>query len=184
MPKAGSLLDLGPSSAGSISMMGMSLAGTASTTTPFIGVDGFKGTLSYVGNSMGTGYKENDGSFFVRIAGKSSDSRVLCAANEFRSGNSTTVAKTWHDESDPKAHAILLNCIGGAVNQTTYDIPNVVAQAVGLQPDEPVVLDMLSQIRVLRTEPPIKRQEGVTDVKLLRVLIRASQGRNGLVFTR
>ena len=43
---------------------------------------------------------------------------------------------------------------------------------------------MLSQIRGLRIEPPLKRPEGVTDVKLLRVQVRASQGRTGLTIRR
>jgi hypothetical protein len=183
-PKAGSLIDLGPDSAGTISVTGMSWAGTPSTTKPFINLDGFTGTLAYVGNSMGSGYEENDGSFFIRIAGKGSDSRILSAANEFSSRNSTTVAKVWHDSSDPKAQAIVVNCIGGGVNQKKYDIPDVVAQTAGAEPDEKTVLDMLSQIGCLRIEAPAKREAGVTDVKLLRVLIRASQGRMGLVFSR
>ena len=43
---------------------------------------------------------------------------------------------------------------------------------------------MLSQIRGLRVEPPAARTEGVTDVKLLRVQVRAGQGRTGLIFSR
>lgn len=183
-PKPGSLIDLGPDSAGSISIFGMSWAATPSTTVPFINVDGFKGTLAYVGNYIGSGYQENDGSFFVRLAGDGSRSRVLCAASEFTSRNSTSVDRTWHDLSNPKAKALLLNCGGGGVNQKQYNIPNVPAQAAGTDPDEKTVLDMLAQIRDLRTQPPQTRPQGVTDVKLLRILIRASQGRTGLAIRR
>lgn len=51
-PKAGSRLDLGPDSAGALSVFGMSWAGTPSTTVPFINVGDFKGSLAYVGNGV------------------------------------------------------------------------------------------------------------------------------------
>ena len=183
-PKAGALLDLGPDSAGAISVMGMSWAALPSRTQPFINVDGFQGTLAYVGNYIGSGYDENDGSFFIRIAGNGPGSRVLSAASEFTSRRSTTVANVWRDTSDPKAHAILLNCVGGGVNQQQYDIPNVVAQTVDAEPAEQPVLEMLAQIHALRIEAPLPRANAVTDVKIHRVLVRASQGRMGLVIRR
>ena len=183
-PRPGALIDLGRDSSGSISVIGMSWAATPSTTKPFINVDGFRGTLAYVGNYIGSGYEENDGSFFIRIAGDGTHSRVLSATSEFTSRNSTTVDRTWHDISDPKAQAFLLNCGGGGVNQKQHSIPNVVAQAVGAEPDERAVLEMLSQIRGLRIEPPARRPDGVTDVKLLRIIIRASPGRMGMVIRR
>ena len=183
-PKAGALLDLGPNSAGAVSVMGMSWAAMPSTTQPFINVDGFHGTLAYVGNYIGSGYEENDGSFFIWVAGNGHDSSVLTAASEFTSRRSTTVANVWRDTSDPKAHAILVNCVGGGVNQQQYDIPNVVAQTVGAEPAEKAVLEMLAPIRALRIEAPLPRAAGVTDVKMHRVLVRTSQGRMGLVFRR
>jgi hypothetical protein len=183
-PKPGALLDLGPESSGTIGIMGMSWAATPSTTQPFINVDGFQGTLAYVGNYVGSGYEENDGSFFIRIAGSGHGSRVLSAASEFTSRRSTTVANVWRDTSDPQAQAILVNCVGGGVNQQQYDIPNVVAQTVGAEPAEQAVLEMLTSIRALRIEAPFPRAHGVTDVKIHRVLVRASQNRIGLVFRR
>ncbi len=183
-PKPGALIGLDKDSSGSISVMGMSWAATPSTTKPFINIEGFRGTLSYVGNYIGSGYDENDGSFFIRITGDGSHSRILSAASEFTSRNSTTADRTWHDSSAPKAQAFLLNCGGGGVNQKQHNIPNLVAQTVGADPDEKAVLDMLSQIRSLRTEPPARRPDGITDVKLLRIIIRASQGRTGLVISR
>ena len=183
-PKAGALIDLGADSAGSLSVVGMSWAATPSTTRPFINLDGFKGTLAYVGNYVGSGYGENDGSFFIRLAGDGSGMRLLSAANEFTSRNSTTVPKVWQDATDPGARAVLDNCVGGGVNQRKFDIPNVFGRTVEAGPDEAAVLDMLAQIRGLRIEPPTRRPAGVTDVKLLRVLIRAGQGRTGLVIAR
>ena len=181
-PKAGSLIDLGPESAGSVSLVGMSWAATPSKTRPFINLESFKGTLGYVGNSIGSGYGENDGSFFVRIAGDGGATRLLCAADEFSSVNSTTVPKVWQDASSPKAEAFLDNCIGGEVNQKKYDIPNVAPQGAGAEPDEKAMLDMLSQIRGLRIEPPAGRPEGVTDVKLLRVQVLRRPGANRISF--
>jgi hypothetical protein len=183
-PKPGSLIDLGPDSAGSIGVIGMSWAATPSATTPFINVDGFKGTLAYVGNYIGSGYQENDGSFFIRIAGDGTRTRVLCSASEFTSRGSITVDKTWHDLSDPKAQAFLLNCGGGGVNQPQHNIPYVVSHAVDAEPDQKPLLDMLAQIRDLRTQPPETRPQGVTDVKLFRIIIRASQDKAGLVIRR
>jgi hypothetical protein len=183
-PKAGSLIDLGHDSEGSVSIVGMSWAATPSATTPFINLESFKGTLAYVGNTTGSGYGENDGSFLIRIAGDGARTRLLAAADEFCSVNSTTVPRVWQDVSNPKARAILDNCIGGGVNQQKYDIPNVVDQTTGGRPDEKAELDLISQIRDVRIEPPIDRATGVTDVKLVRVQVRADQGRRGLVFSR
>lgn len=180
-PKPGALLDLGPGSFGSISIMGMSWAATPSTTQAFIILDAFKGTLAYVGNYVGSGYADNEGSFFFRVSGNGRESRVLCTANEFTSLHSTNVANVWRDSSAPRAEAVLLNCVGGGVNQRQYDIPNVVSGSVGAVPAELVVLKTFSQVRALRVEPPVKRPEGLTDVKLIRVQVRASQGRMGLI---
>ena len=103
-PKPGALLDLGPESAGRISVAGMSWAGTPSTTQPFLNLDGFKGTLAYVGNVDGQpAIGENDGSFFVRISGNGRDCRALFAASEFVSENSITLPKVWQDTSDPES---------------------------------------------------------------------------------
>jgi hypothetical protein len=46
------------------------------------------------------------------------------------------------------------------------------------------MLDLLSQIRALRVEPPLTRPTGVTDVKLLRMIVRASAGRTGITIQR
>ncbi len=108
----------------------------------------------------------------------------MSAGNEFTSRNSIAVPKVWADSSEPRAQAILVNCVGGGVNQRQFDLSNVVAQIVGAAPDEKAILQMLSQIRELRVEPPVRRAKGLTDVKLFRVLIRASEGRRGLVLAR
>jgi hypothetical protein len=39
-------------------------------------------TLAYVGNSIRSGYAEEDGSFFIRIAGDGAATRLNCAAAE------------------------------------------------------------------------------------------------------
>lgn len=183
-PKAGAVIDLGQNSSGTVAIMGMSCAATPSTTQPFINVNGFQGSLAYVGNYVGSGYAENEGSFFIQISGNGSGHRILSAANEFTSLRSTNVASVWRDTTNPKARALLVNCVGGGVNQKQYDIPNVVAQATGTEPQQRNILEMLSPIRALRIEPPRRRADGVTDVKLVRVLIRASQDRMGIVLRR
>jgi hypothetical protein len=183
-PKAGALIDLCPESSGAVSIMGMSWAATPSTTQPFINVKDFRGTVAYVGNYVGSGYGENNGFFFFQIAGNGRDTRVLSAANEFTSVHSTNVANIWRDTSNPKANAQLINNIGGGVNQRHYDIPNVVSQSIDADTDQRAVLETLSQIRELRTEPPVARSAGATDVKLIRLLIRASEGKIGLAIKR
>lgn len=183
-PEAGSLLDLGPGSAGAISVFGMSWAGTPSTTVPFINVGDFKGTLAYVGNAMGSGYRENGGSFFIRIHGDGTGTRLLAAANEFTSDDSLTAPKVWQDISKPPARALLINNVGSGVNQPKRDIANVADQVMDAVPRESVVLALLADIRALRIEPPSVRAAGVTDVKLFRLLIRVGEGRTGLAFRR
>lgn len=183
-PRAGALLDLGKNSSGKISIMGMSWAATPSANQPFINVNDFAGTLAYVGNYVGSGYDENDGSFFFQISGNGSKTHVLSAGNEFTSLHSTNVPNVWRDTSNPAANAILINCIGGGVNQRHYEIPNVVGQKIDSPPHETNILEALSQIRELRTEAPIPRENGVTDLKLIRILIRASEGRIGAVLKR
>ena len=102
--------------------------------------------------------------------------RVLAAADEFGSRQSVTVGRTWKDVSSPKACAILDHSFGGGVNEKKYDLPIVVSQTTGAEPDERDLLDPMTQIRDLRIEPPVTRPPGVTDVKLQRVLIRAGRG--------
>jgi hypothetical protein len=51
-------------------------------------------------------------------------------------------------------------------------------------PEESAVLVLLADVRTLRIEPPSVRPAGVTDVKLLRLLIRVGEGRTGLAFRR
>ena len=116
------------------------------------------------------------------ISGKGADTRLLCAADEFCSMKSTTLEKIWRDASAPKAQAVLPDCVGGGVNRTKYDIPDLV-QGIGTAEDD-AVLDLISPITALRIEPPSRRPEGVTEVKLMRVLVRAGQGRMGLVIRR
>jgi hypothetical protein len=70
------------------------------------------------------------------------------------------------------------------INQRQCDIPHVISQTIGATPDEQAVLETLSQVRALRIEPPVKRPEGVAHVKLIRVQVRASQGRMGLILKR
>jgi hypothetical protein len=59
---------------------------------------------------VGSGYGENEGSFFIRVAGNGRGSGVLSAANELTSTHSTNVASVWRDASSPKAQALFLNC--------------------------------------------------------------------------
>jgi hypothetical protein len=183
-PRAGALLDLGKDSSGKISIMGMSWAATPSTHQPFINVNDFSGTVVYVGNYIGSGYDENSGSFFFQIRGDGAKTQVLSAANEFTSLHSTNVSNVWRDTSNPAASASLVNSIGGGVNQRHYDIPNVVVKEIGSAPDEINILEALSQIRELRTEAPIAGANGLSDVRLIRILVRASEGRMGVILKR
>ncbi|MBA3705443.1 MAG: T9SS type A sorting domain-containing protein [Bacteroidetes bacterium] len=178
-PIAGTILNLSPTT-GAVSIMGMSWAATPSTTVPFINVNGFKGTLAYIGNTTVKGYAQDSGSFFMNISGDGSNCNVLSAASYFTSQNSTTSAAVWKDNSSPKAKAALLNCFGGDVNQTIINIPNVVNKVPNAGVDTAFVLTTLSQIRNLRIEPPINRPNGVTDVKLIRMLLRVADNRMGL----
>jgi hypothetical protein len=183
-PVSGSLLNLGPTSSGAVSIAGMSWAAMPSATIPFIAINGFNGTLAYVGTSAGSGYNDNAGSMFIEISGNGSNTHVLGAAAYFSSQNSTSAANVWKDHTSPAAQAAFLNCFGGGVNQPIVDIPNVVNQVANAAIDTQAVRTMLSQILNLRIEPPNSRQAGTTDVKLVRMFVRASKDRMGLVFKR
>ena len=58
------------------------------------------------------------------------------------------------------------------------------AKTEGAEPDDAQLRHLLAQLRELRIEPPTPRKEGVTDVKLLRLIIRASQNQTGMTFKR
>jgi len=60
----------------------------------------------------------------------------------------------------------------------------VADQVTDAVPEESAVLVLLADVRTLRIEPPSVRPAGVTDVKLLRLLIRVGEGRTGLAFRR
>lgn len=183
-PRAGSLIDLGPESSGWVGIAGMSWAGTPSSDVPFVNLDGFRGTLAYVGNSMGRGYQENDGSFFFRIAGDGSRTNLLCAGSEFRSRKSVTLPAVWRDTSDPPADALLVSCVGGGVNEKSFGIPGVSGRSGAAELEDARLLAMMAELRDWRTEPPWPKPDGVTDLKVLRVFVRAAEGRTGISLRR
>lgn len=80
--------------------------------------------------------------------------------------------------------AVLLNCVGSGVNKPKHDLPNVMAQTEGPDPDDAELRAMLVPLRELRINLPAPRAEGVTDVRLLRVIVRASQKQTGMILRR
>ncbi len=169
VPKEATALDL--RSSGKLTIAAYRFAITPSSV-PLFSLAGFRGTATFLASAFYNGYSEHsDESIYFRLTGDGRDCRVLSAANSFGTASSITPERTWRDATDPPAAAVLLSCEGGAVNQPKTSIPNVVNQVPDAEPDPQFLRDCLAQLRALRLGPPDTRPAGVTDVKLLRVIM-------------
>lgn len=178
VPRPATSLNL--TSSGALTLAAYRFAVTPSPL-PLAMLDGFRGSATFLANDFLNGYAANDDSILFRLAGDGRDCRVLNACNALTSPSNATIERSWEDTSNPPASAALLSCEGGGVNLPKTSLPNVVNKVVGAPVDPQFVRDSLAQLRALRIEPPIARAPGVTDVKLIRVIM--SGGADSTVLT-
>jgi len=93
---------------------------------------------------------------------------VLGAYNDW--GQATTIGGTadsvWEDQTLPNANATFFS---NTATTTLHNLDVVTNKVHGVRPDSTSLLNDLAQLRAVRTDPPMDRVPGVTDVKLFRV---------------
>jgi hypothetical protein len=160
-------------------------AGTDSSATPFVLLDGYKRTFASLAYYI-AGIQLAHSAATYQIQGDGTNCKALVACGGWDCGLNTSLpmAKLFNDLSSPTAHASILNCVGVAgpspSNVGWLNIPELSNKTNDALPDTQLVLDALKQLRALRIEPPTNRPAGTTDVKFIRGWIQGGTGRTGL----
>ncbi|MEP6645940.1 MAG: glycosyl hydrolase family 28-related protein [Saprospiraceae bacterium] len=142
------------------------------TSLPIISTDNFSGSLTLLDNS----FNQIPGTKLL-FSGDGTGSHIFSAYNFFGSAATVGLAtdSIWEDTTSPHANASMLGCnAGSGINSTQLnDVVNTVHNFI---PDDTFVLNSLSQLRAVRTDPPNDMIAGVTDVKLFRIASRVVEG--------
>jgi hypothetical protein len=142
------------------------------TTLPIIRTNNFDGTLTLIDNGFNQVPRTH-----VRMEGIGTGATFFSGYNYFAGGDTLGVAtdSIWQDLTSPNAGSSLLGCVAGSGSHFTY-LNSVFDKVHDVIPDTNFILNSLSQMRAVRTEPPMDRAAGVTDVKLFRVASYVSDG--------
>ena len=155
---------------GSLSMVCMSWHLLTQTPYPMVKTDNFTGNLTLLLNSFAQGPQS-----YMPMTGNGSNLNVLSGYNDWGSNNTIggTTDSTWQDLTSASANA---NFIGNT--STTFRALDVVVDKIhNVLPDTSAILNSLAQLRAVRTDPPMDRTPGVTDVKLFRVAAWGTMGK-------
>ncbi len=159
---------------GSVSVICMSWNLLTNAAYPMINTDNFSGNLTLLLNHL-----NNAPRTFVPLTGDGSKLNVLCAFNDFGQSNKIggTTDSTWQDQTSPNANS---DFIGNVTKGNPCD--DVVSKVHTVRADTTSILNTLTQLRAVRTDPPNDRAAGVTDVKIFRVSAWGTQGHVGAHF--
>jgi hypothetical protein len=157
------LLDLPSTSSGSLVLASMFWA--TQNPFPIVRTDNFRGSLAILGTALKT-----DASPTMSFTGSGSQTDILTASSSFP-GNVDATALGVMDRTDPPGTIALITNSGAGTP------PAMTNKVIGAHPSPAFVKKQLSAIRNIQTNPAIGGPAGVTDVKLLRVLIGAGDNR-------
>jgi hypothetical protein len=157
---------------GSLTFACNNYGGTRPWTAPMFTLDSFDGSLVSVASCIQQ-YGVMDDPSFV-ITGKGDRCRALSLGDNLSPfkddpAKPVQVHAVWKDDSSPAAAAAIVN--GSASAYGSRDLADVSDKALDKVPDTSFILDGLQHLRATRFEPPTDRPEGVTDVKLMRIII-------------
>lgn len=171
------LIDLGPESAGELSVAGMSWhmdnrAQPLAGKHPVVRVNGFRGLLGLVGNELDAVDPDTPNPW-VHLTGDGGAATVIGIANMFRrAGETFDAAKIWMDDSAPPAKAMMLGS----------GHPTVVGRQRDAQPDAALVRRALDPLRAARITRGPQPPSGATAVTLLRVQATGGSGGDAVRF--
>lgn len=150
----------------------------SNTSFPMIRTNNFQGTLTMIDNAM----KETP-KMKIRMEGNGTNGNIFAAYNYLVGQDSLalTTDSIWQDATAPNANTSLLGCDANASNKFIY-LDQVVNKDHHQLPDSTFILNAISQLREVRTEPPNDRIPGVTDVKLFRVAAHVVEGNTAAHF--
>ncbi|WP_222592827.1 glycoside hydrolase family 55 protein [Meiothermus hypogaeus] len=162
------LIDLGAQSGGRLALGSLMLS-VILPGQPLVRTSDYAGSLSIISSQL-----DHRDSSRLEFAGDGRNTQVLGAGNHYPlftdPAPNKPVDQLWRDTTAP----------AGQVSQVVSDYPALTNKVVGAQPDLEFVKAQLEPLRTVNTSPALNRPAGVTDVKLLRVVLNASNGRTGL----
>ena len=139
------------------------------TTYPLVSADNFNGTLTMLLNHFNLLPQT-----FTPLLGNGSNCNVFSGYNDWGTNNKkgSTTDSTWQDLTSPAANTDFIGNTG--INGLPLDV--VTSKVHNVLPDSNSILEELSQLRAVRTNPPMDMAPGVTDVKLFRVAAWGTSG--------
>ena len=137
-------------------------------TYPMINTNNFSGTFTLLLNHI-----NQEPQAYMPMTGDGANCNILGAYNDWGQSNKIggTTDSTWRDSTLPAANTDFIGntSFNGALNVVVSKVQNIL-------PDSNSILNELSQLREVRTDPPNDMPTGVTDVKLFRVAAWGTQG--------
>jgi len=136
---------------------------------PMLNTDNFNGTLTLLLNHI-----NNEPQAYMPLLGNGTNCNVFSGYNDWGANNKigSTTDSIWQDSTSPAANTDFIGNTG--INGLPLDV--VVSKVHNVLPDSNSILEELSQLRAVRTNPPMDMAPGVTDVKLFRVAAWGTQG--------
>ena len=140
-----------------------------SSTYPLVSTDNFNGTLTLLLNHF-----DWVPWCYSPLKGSGTNFNVFSGYNDWGTNNTKgkTTDSTWMDSTAPAANADFIGNTGAggpSLDVVTSKVHNVL-------PDSNSILEELSQLRAVRSNPPMDMAPGVTDVKLFRVAAWGTSG--------
>lgn len=162
---------------GKLSVACMSWNLLTSSTYPMVNTDNYSGTLTLLLNHF-----NNEPWAYMPLTGSGTNFNVLSGYNDW--GQSNTKGKTtdsvWMDSTAPAANADFIGNTGNG--GFTCDV--VTSKVHNVLPDSNSILEELSQLRAVRSNPPMDMYAGTTDVKIFRVAAWGTSGHAAAEFNR
>jgi Ca2+-binding RTX toxin-like protein len=169
-PYVASRIDLPSTSSGSLSLA--SMFWTAHSDYPTVRAQSFPGTLTILNSALNP---SSSTSPFLSLTGDGSQTNILSAGNYLASNVDAGVLAA-ADKTNPQgqiSQIITSNTVG-------THLPAITNRVIGAQPTPAFVENQLALLRTIDTTAAVAEPAGVTDVKLLRVLISAGDNHTGV----
>jgi hypothetical protein len=131
--------------------------------------DNYSGTLTLLLNHF-----NNEPWAYMPLTGSGTNFNVLAGYNDWGTSNTKgkTTDSTWMDSTAPAANADFI----GNTGNSGFSCDVVTSKVHNVLPDSNSILEELSQLQAVRTDPPNDMTSGVTDVKLFRVAAWGTSG--------
>jgi Pectate lyase superfamily protein/FG-GAP-like repeat len=165
------LVDLTSQSSGSLTLATLMISATM-PTLPVIRTSGFNGNFALLTSNI-----DHRNSTHLDFTGDGSKTKVFGALNMYAlltdPNKNKPISEIWNDTTAP----------AGQVSHIASEYSSYTNKVIGAQPSAAFVQDQIARLRGINTEPANNRAPGVTDVKLMRVILNAGAGTTALQIT-